>query len=149
MRISSLAPFVLFAAVAALVGSIACSSQGEGEYCDPLNGDNDCQNGLKCEAAPGLSSSLAHNDRCCPTDTALAKTAACMVGAFDGGGPTETPDAEAAGGPDGTVDAPSDVATADAPVVVPDAASEAGAPPSVEAGLDAMSGQDSSDAAPE
>ena len=155
MRTSVLAPFALFAAVATAVatvtlsGSIACTNQGEGDYCDPLNGDNDCQNGLKCEPAPGLSSSLAHNDRCCPTDTALAKTAACMAGAFDGGGPTATPDAGNEAGADASIDAPSEATVSDAPVA--DTATEAATTPdaSVDAGADAASGPDSSDGAPE
>ncbi|HEX4448895.1 MAG TPA: hypothetical protein VH044_19275 [Polyangiaceae bacterium] len=153
MRTSVLAPFALFAAVATavavLTGSIACTNQGEGDYCDPLNGDNDCQNGLKCEPAPGLSSSLAHNDRCCPTDTALATTEECMVGAFDGGGPTETPDAEAGAGADATLDAPSEATVSDAPAA--DTATEAATTPdaSADAGNDAASALDSSDGAPE
>jgi hypothetical protein len=64
MRASAL---LVPAFLAVLIAS-ACSSQGEGDYCDQANGDNDCASGLKCTPAPGLATQT-NNTRCCPIST--------------------------------------------------------------------------------
>lgn len=42
----------------------SCSKQSEGERCDVLNEDSDCEGSLECVAAEDLVNSEA--DRCCP-----------------------------------------------------------------------------------
>jgi hypothetical protein len=84
---------VTLASLGALVAASACSSQGEGEFCDPNagnNGSDDCQDGLVCKTAPGVVGVNA--SRCCPMDPSLAKTSACeeMAGNIDAG--HESPD---------------------------------------------------------
>jgi hypothetical protein len=76
MRSPALPSLLLLAFVGALVASVACSSQGEGEFCTMANGNNDCQDGLECMAAPGVTGS-ANDDRCCPIPPAQPTTAAC------------------------------------------------------------------------
>ena len=155
MRISalaSLAPFALFTGVAALVASIACSNQGEGDYCDPQNGNNDCQNGLTCETAPGLAGgAVTTPSRCCPTPPAPATKAVCMGSVVDAGTPNEVGDAQVPPASDAGADAAADANTSDGSS--PDATvSEAGSEePDAEAGAapaaDASDG--ASDSAPE
>jgi hypothetical protein len=146
MRISALAslvPFALFAGVAALIASIACSNQGEGDYCDLLNGDNDCQSGLICTTPPGLAGMPGTNTRCCPPSAAQATKAVCMGAANDSGPPTEVGDVFVEASPDASV---ADGPSSDGPA--PEASTEAG--PS-EAGADAgpAPSADASDGAPE
>jgi hypothetical protein len=145
------APALLaFAFVAALIAAAACSDQGEGEFCDPNNGNNDCQSGLECVPAPGLSPTLTNRDRCCPILPALPTTTACALNTntvIDAS--TEVPDAPIGPGPDAeagsaseagpaeaaadgpSADAPSD-AKGDAVVPTPEAGLEGGADASPE-----------------
>jgi hypothetical protein len=132
------APALLcFAAVACLTASIACSNQGEGEFCNSFNGNNDCQDGLECVPAPGLSAGLTDRDRCCPIPPAQPTTAACSVNTnavIDAD--TEVPDAQTGPGSEAgpheasVVDAPGDVVSADSAgdvvAPVPDAGREGG-----------------------
>jgi hypothetical protein len=69
------------AIVVSLAASVACSDQGEGEYCSMDNGvtGGDCQNGLECVAAPGVGAGVADPHRCCPVDLSQATTAVCMA----------------------------------------------------------------------
>jgi hypothetical protein len=81
--------------VAALVG--ACAGQGEGDVCDPRNGNNDCQDGYTC-TPPQPSQPSNSGYRCCPGDIAIATQAACKAGvgvgdASTGPATTGTPDA--------------------------------------------------------
>jgi hypothetical protein len=137
---------LLFAVVTSLAASLACSNQGEGEFCSQSNGDNDCQGGLSCVPAQGLSTALTNRDRCCPIPPAQPTTAACSISTttvIDAA--TEVPDAIATPAPDAeagspteasVADATGDVVSADAPgdavIPSPDASHEAGADASPE-----------------
>jgi hypothetical protein len=46
-------------------GLCACADQGEGQRCDPLNGNNDCASGLICVKAEKLAS-VDVGAVCCP-----------------------------------------------------------------------------------
>jgi hypothetical protein len=85
MRAPALPGLALLAFVGALVASVACSNQGEGQFCDTANGNSDCQDGLQCVAAPGLPSGLVNTNRCCPIPPAQATTPECSrnTGALD------------------------------------------------------------------
>lgn len=48
----------------------ACSKQGEGERCEQLNGNDDCESPLLCKA-------IGNGEICCPENKANATTAAC------------------------------------------------------------------------
>jgi hypothetical protein len=141
---------LLFAVLASLTALIACSNQGEGEYCDQSNGDNDCQSGLVCKPAPGLTGTFT--TRCCPMSPADATTSACGLNT------TTVLDASAAIGDTGSpseasvADAVGDVVAADAPADVvalaPEAGLDAGADASPEGGAGA-SADGGADASPE
>jgi hypothetical protein len=140
MRAPALPSLLLLALVASMTTAIACSNQGEGEFCDSNNGNNDCQEGLQC--VPGLgvpAAGIVNRDRCCPVPPAQPTTAACSspsatvidasTEAPDGSDLTTTPVAEAggpseAGAADGAGD---DVSIDSAAVATPDAAPEGGA----------------------
>lgn len=80
MRASALPGLVLLAFVGALVASVACSNQGEGQFCDTANGNNDCQDGLECLRAPGVMASAGQNpNRCCPIPPAQPTTPECSL----------------------------------------------------------------------
>jgi hypothetical protein len=68
---------VLCSALAAFVALSACSNYAEGERCEVLNGNEDCQDGLQCTPAGQLNSSSS--DRCCPVDRKTATHPACVV----------------------------------------------------------------------
>ena len=120
----ALAPLA-FAFVAALTAAVACSNQGEGEFCDLNNVNNDCQSGLECVPAPGLSDALTSRYRCCPIPPATPTTSACALNTntvIDAS--TEVPDAPVGPGPDaeagsaseaGPAEAAADAPSADAP----------------------------------
>lgn len=44
---------------------VACSKQSEGDRCEVLNGDADCESGLVCTSARDLNAT-DEVDRCCP-----------------------------------------------------------------------------------
>ena len=149
MRISalaSLAPFALFTGVAALLATIACSNQGEGDYCDLQNGNNDCQSGLTCIAAPGLAG-MATPTRCCPTPPALPTKAACMGSTADSGTPNEVGNVPVEAGPEAGVDAEADVIESEASS--PDATVSEAGPSQSDAEAGAAPAADASDGAPE
>jgi len=68
MRHRSTVSLVLWLLTFAAFGG--CSSQGEGEVCDPSA--DDCQSGLTCQVFSGVN-----GHRCCPPDLATSKAAAC------------------------------------------------------------------------
>jgi hypothetical protein len=115
MRVPSLPALLLLAFVGAATASVACSNQGEGEFCDPNNGNNDCQDGLECIAAPGVTSAV-NRDRCCPIPPAQPTTTACSLSTttvIDAA--TEVPDVIPASEPDAEADgSPEASATPDA-----------------------------------
>ncbi len=83
--IARIAP--VFFIVGALVSS--CSKQSEGDRCDVLNNDEDCDGGLECVAASELLNSEA--DRCCPPEGDRVSDSSCRrrtgsVGATGGAG---------------------------------------------------------------
>ena len=145
MRASALPGLLLLAFVGALVASVACSNQGEGEFCTMANGNNDCQDGLECMAAPGVTGSVNDN-RCCPIPPAQPTTAACsrnMGTVIDAS--TEIPDvisdvgsadvADVGSADVGSADAGSaDVGSADVGSDAEAGSAEASAPPTPDAG---------------
>ncbi len=168
MRVRSAFPFVV--SITALVLSVlpaACSNQGEGDFCDTLNGNNDCQSDLICvEQAPGLVAMQGiATSRCCPADSTQATTAACMASvtgfdasnevgdasSSDAGAEASAPEASVpdAGGPDApeaSTDAAHDAMSSDATV---DHAAPPAADGAVDAPPDAGPGGDASDGAPD
>jgi hypothetical protein len=75
---SALPPLRLLASAALAMAALgACSSQGEGELCNPNaghTGADDCQNGLVC-----VTSAAYSLGRCCPQDRGAATTAVCSL----------------------------------------------------------------------
>jgi hypothetical protein len=56
---------------------VACSNQGEGERCELLNNNEDCESPLICTAPATLPEGFNSAARCCPADRTQATTAAC------------------------------------------------------------------------
>ena len=72
-------PLFVVATVCALFAG--CSDQGEGERCDPNNGNLDCQSGLNCIKASDLAVSKGSADKwglCCPANPQAATIDACF-----------------------------------------------------------------------
>jgi hypothetical protein len=107
--------------VGIVVGAIffafgGCSDQGEGERCQTLNGNDDCQNGLVCVCATPLNCINTSygfvnppyntSDRCCPSERALATTPQCVAGVGPSTGDANVPIQEA--GPEAAADAAAD-----------------------------------------
>lgn len=65
--------------LAGFVALSACSNYGEGERCETLNGNDDCDDGLVCTPKSQLTAPFNSSDRCCPSDRTLATTTACAV----------------------------------------------------------------------
>jgi hypothetical protein len=139
MRVSAL----LVPAFVAVLAASACSNQGEGSVCDQNNGSNDCETGLTCVHAPGLSAGLVNSNRCCPTPPAQPTTAVCTFNTssqLEAG--TEVPDAFANGVPEtGTAE------TGGPEASTPEAGTPDAAVPPAEAG--ALPDAASTDASPE
>ena len=122
MRAPALSAVLLLAFVGALSASAACSNQGEGEFCNTSNGNNDCQDGLECKAAPGVPSGAVNADRCCPIPPAQPTTAVCSQPAGVGtDASTEVGDVFSAPVPDAEAGSAPETSA----VPVPDAAPEA------------------------
>jgi hypothetical protein len=143
----SFASLALFAGVAALTATVACSNQGEGEFCDINAGvlGGDCQDGLQCVAAPGLQATPnGDRNRCCPVAGGVPTTAVCMANAIalDSGtevidaseeaSPEAAPAKEAGGSSEASTDARNEAAPvtidASSDATVGDAAIDSGAP---------------------
>jgi len=125
-RVASLFSWMTIGTVAIVAVVAACSNMGEGERCEALNGNDDCNSGLVCYPAAQLSNN-SPSDRCCPVDRSQARAPVCLTAVDivpDGGAPADT-------GPPSNTDA-SDAETADS-----GAAEETGAP---DAGEDADGG---------
>lgn len=113
---------VPLAKTAAIAGSLlaagfialaACSNQGEGERCEFLNNNDDCQDGLICVQASAIPEPFNNSDRCCPPDRSRATTEACREprpGALGDSAPP--PDTGPPPTPDATVDAPAEAGDA-------------------------------------
>jgi hypothetical protein len=70
----------VLAAASVLVVSLAvsaCSNQAEGERCDRLNNDDDCQEGLVCKPGTELGSNA---DTCCPPGDGTSDLPECTLG---------------------------------------------------------------------
>jgi hypothetical protein len=87
------------AIVCALLGDAGCRKQGEGDRCDVLNRNADCDSGLECVAANLLLSDDA--DRCCPPEGEVSAERACRRRVTLGGGTPSTGEAGAGGTPTG------------------------------------------------
>lgn len=55
-----------FVSAIALLSVPGCSQQGQGERCDSINGDTDCDTGLSCIPKQKLLDGVT--DRCCPAE---------------------------------------------------------------------------------
>jgi hypothetical protein len=145
LSLRSFAAFTLASALTTALFMPACSQQGEGERCDSINGDTDCDDGLKCVRASDLADE--RTDRCCDPDQTTFTDSRCRPGtgpvAPVGGAPSDGdagsgPQAGSAGeatngGAGGVPSEPDEVAGAGAGGVpsaggVPGSSSESGAP---------------------
>ena len=72
MRVDRLA--VVFGLL--LFGSAACGDNGEGEACDPGNGNTDCERGLVCTPAHAVK---AGEPVCCPRAPSSPSVEACRL----------------------------------------------------------------------
>ena len=81
---------VLCVALGSLIAITACSNYGEGERCDVLNNNDDCDDGLQCtpKAQLGLGS---NSDRCCPVDRTTATEVICKLAQSPIGGDSAPP----------------------------------------------------------
>ena len=81
----------------------ACDKQAQGERCDQLNGNDDCQDGLVC--TPG-SQVGQKKDVCCPSTLSEATDPRCTQGGGNvggaGGGTTTTSSTSSGGSTGGT-----------------------------------------------
>jgi hypothetical protein len=144
MRAPALPALLLLALVASMTAAVACSNQGEGDFCDSNNGNNDCQDGLECVPAPGVTGSV-NRDRCCPVLPAQPTTAACSLSTttvidaateVPDGSNLPSPGAEAGGASEaGAADGAADVVSIDSAgdvVATPEASIDGGADASPE-----------------
>src|SRR5688572_21860724 len=90
LSLRSFAAFMLASALTPALFMPACSQQGEGERCDSINGDTDCDDGLKCVSKNDLAD--AATDRCCNPDQTTWSDSRCRHGSAPvermGGGPS-------------------------------------------------------------
>lgn len=95
-----------------LVLVFACSKQGEGERCNLLNNNGDCDDGLTCSPAKGSNACTGSaNDRfdclpsiCCPPAPQRSAVAQCNLNQYGQGAATggSTSVADETGGSDAT-----------------------------------------------
>src|ERR1051325_1679730 len=76
----SLSKLFGIAVLGALFAGSACSSQGEGQRCDPSNGDDDCESGLVCVEASKLIGGGPDTTwaLCCPASETQQTVEACF-----------------------------------------------------------------------
>jgi hypothetical protein len=101
-----LVSIIVAIAAAAFVWLVACSNYGEGERCEVLNGNDDCENGLQCLPANQVNQGFS-GDRCCPPDRSTATHPACTIQQAPVGGDAGPPP-DTGPVPDATVDSPTD-----------------------------------------
>lgn len=70
---------VLCTALAAFVALTSCTNYEEGERCEVLNGNEDCNDGLTCTPKAQINTPYDSSDRCCPADRTTATHPACVV----------------------------------------------------------------------
>jgi hypothetical protein len=61
------------------VALTACSNYEEGDRCEILNGNEDCQDPLQCTPKAQINTPYNSSDRCCPVNRASATHPACTV----------------------------------------------------------------------
>lgn len=66
-------------AIFGLVSLVACANMAEGDRCEVLNGNDDCQSGLVCLPAGQVNQPYNNSDRCCPVDRSTATHPACTL----------------------------------------------------------------------
>jgi hypothetical protein len=94
----------------ALLAPMACADQGEGQRCDPLNGNNDCASGLVCVKADKLAL-VEVGAICCPPqgqDVNAVKECRAELQSGDGGSsilPVEPDSGAGPAAPDAASDA--------------------------------------------
>jgi hypothetical protein len=101
--------------VGGFLALFACSNQAEGERCESLQGNDDCQDGLICYQAALLIGTTS--DRCCPQDRSQATTQVCRAatnGIGDAGFVDTGPPSAADAGDAGSASTSDADATADA-----------------------------------
>ena len=103
--------FVMCAALGAFVALAACSNYEEGDRCELLNGNEDCESPLQCTPAAQLNVGFRGSDRCCPVDRSTATQPACMQPQVIIGGDAAPPDANTGPAPDASIDSPADTST--------------------------------------
>lgn len=65
--------------LAAFIALTACSNYREGERCELLNNNDDCDDGLVCTPANELLKAYNQSSRCCPQDRRTASDPRCGV----------------------------------------------------------------------
>jgi hypothetical protein len=81
---------------------VACGNQAEGERCDKLNSNADCESPLVCTPFTGTEQGQSYAV-CCPSNPLTSTASACIVGATTGGG--------GSGGSAGSAGAPADASS--------------------------------------
>ncbi|MCE7891875.1 MAG: hypothetical protein DYH12_19595, partial [Sorangiineae bacterium PRO1] len=71
-----LLPHLCAIPLSALLWAPGCAKQGEGDRCDPLNGNQDCESGLICVSGAELVDDSA--DRCCPPVGQTISSDSCL-----------------------------------------------------------------------
>ena len=114
-----------------LVAAGACGDSGEGESCDPANGNSDCDSGLVCTPAHRVK---ATEPVCCPRAPAAPSVDPCQPELGTDGLPDPSIDASfavggrGAGGTSGVSDASGESGSSGAPDSAPDSADGDGSP---------------------
>lgn len=94
---------VLCVMLGGFVTLAACSNYAEGDRCEVLNGNEDCQDPLQCTPKAQLNVPYNSSDRCCPVNRATASHPACTIQQNPIAGDSAPP-AETGPIPDATID---------------------------------------------
>jgi hypothetical protein len=130
-----LAVFSLLSALATVVLAPGCSRQGEGERCHAVNGDTDCDDGLKCVSQNKLQND-GGSDRCCNPDETTFSDSRCQPGteAPTGNGGAPATEGGTGSGAQATAAGESSVGGVGGAPVVPDDTAGAGGLPAATGG---------------
>jgi hypothetical protein len=110
---------VLCTLLGGFVALTACSNYGEGERCEILNGNDDCESGLQCTPKATIPQGFNNSDRCCPVNRAASNVPACGQPQVIIGGDAAPADANSGPAVEASTDAP--VETSTTPEAGPDA----------------------------